>query len=215
MEALQSLKARPFIADLATLDGVQALLNMIQEELPDVIINSAGIGLYGDLVTHSPYELQQMIQINCSAVVAICRDVCDLWMKKGVEGIIVNVSSALSFIPSPGASVYGATKAFITSFSQALDVEMERHKIRILTACPGRVATPFARKASKGKVDTNMPGGMLMSTSEVAKDILRQIDEKKPLQIINWKYRLLLFARKFVPERLAMKKLYNELKSRA
>jgi len=203
------------VADLSTFEGTQTLLGVLQKEFPDVVINCAGFGLYGDLTSHGPQEVQQMIAVNNAAVVAVCQHISYWWQKEAVEGTIMNVSSALGCIPSPGAAVYGGTKAFINSFSEALDVELQEKGIRVLTACPGRVATKFAARASKGKVEKLETGGSVLDPVDVAKAILTQIDEKKPFQVIDWRYRLLLFINRLLPKRFALKRLYSALKARA
>lgn len=208
-------KVKMCVAELASYDGTQTILKMLQEEFSDVVINNAGFGLYGDLNTHGPHEVQQMIAANCAAVVAICQHICYWWDVEKTPGTILNVSSALSMMPAPGACVYGATKAFINSFSEALDIELEPHGIRVLTACPGRVATKFANRASKGKVSTIAHGGMILDPRSVAQAMLDQIDKKEPLQVIDWKYRVVLFIRALLPRRFTMKKLYASLKARA
>lgn len=202
------------VAELASYDGTQTVLTMLQEESPDLIINNAGFGLYGDLNTHGPQEIQKMIAANVAAVVAICQHSTYWWSQEMVSGTILNVSSVLSMMPAPGSAVYGASKAFINSFSEALDVELEPKGIRVLTACPGRVATQFATRASKGKMAVKASGAMVLDAKDVAKAILQQIDKKKPFCVIDWRYRLLLLARKLVPRRYSMKKLYAALKAR-
>ncbi len=202
------------VGDLATLHGTSTLLHIIDLHIPDTIINCAAFGLYGDLVSQNPKEVQEMVAANCAALVAISQYVAKLWCEKGMEGTILNVSSALGLIPSPGAAVYGATKAFVTSFSEALDVELQSKGIRVLCACPGRVATAFATRASKGKVSTKAPGGMILDPKDVAKAMLQQIESKKPLQVIDWRYKLLLFFQSCLPRSVALKKLYRSLKSR-
>lgn len=202
------------VAELASYDGTQAVLSMLQNEFPDLIINCAGSGLYGDFITHSPQEIQKMIAANVAAVVAICQHSTYWWVQEQVLGIILNVSSVLSMMPAPAAAVYGATKAFINSFSEALDVELQAKGIRVLTACPGRVATQFAKRASKGQLPIRPSKGMILDAKNVAKDILKQIDSKNPFRIIDWRYRLLLLSRKLVPRGWSMKKLYARLKAR-
>lgn len=222
ISALDALKAeigtkttvKVCIAELASYDGTQTVLKVLQEEFPDLIINNAGFGLYGDLNTHGPQELQKMIAANVAAVVAICQHSTYWWVQERVSGTILNVSSALSMMPAPGAAVYGATKAFINSFSEALDVELESKGIRVLTACPGRVATQFAKRASKGKMPVDASGGMILDAKDVAKAMLKQIHNKEPFRIIDWRYRLLLLVRKFVPRRYSMKRLYAVLQAR-
>lgn len=211
----QKTKAKLCKADLSSFDGLQTVLTVLQKDFPDTVINNAGFGLYGDLISHGPQETQEMIAANCASVVTISQHIAYWWKEQGMKGTILNVSSALSFLPSPGAAVYGATKAFVTSFSQGLDVEMQSHGIRVLCSCPGRVATHFATRASKGRKSAQEPGGMLLDPQKVAAAMIKQIEKKKPLQIIDWKYSLLVFMRKLLPTRWAMKGLYRTLKRRA
>lgn len=203
------------VAELASFDGTQDVIKMLQAEFPDLVINNAGFGLYGDLTSHGPQETQQMIAANCAAVVAICQHITYWWDVEKIQGTILNVSSALSMMPAPGAAVYGATKAFVNSFSEALDVELESKGIRVLTACPGRVATKFANRASKGKVAEGLTGSMILDSKDVARAMLDQIDKREPLRIIDWKYRLLLGLQRLLPKRLSMKRLYAALKARS
>ncbi len=203
------------VADLSSFEGTQTLLGVLQKEFPDVVINSAGFGLYGDLITHGPQEVQKMLAVNIAAVVAICQYISYWWTKENIEGTILNVSSALGLTPSPGAAVYGATKAFVTSFSEALDVELKAKGIRVLVACPGRVATNFAKHASRGKVQKLDAGGSVLDPHKVAKAIIEQIEHRKPFQIIDWRYKLLSWVNRLIPSSLSRKELYKALKSRA
>lgn len=202
------------VADLATYDGAQKALAFCALERPNVVINCAGFGLYGDFVEHPVQQLQEMIALNNAFVVALCREMAALWSKEGTPGTILNVSSVLGITSAPGAALYGATKAFINSFSEALDVELSPRGIRVLTACPGRVATNFAARASNGKTATHTAQGMILDPKEVAEAIFLQITSSTPFKVINWKYRLLLLAQKLVPRRTALKTLYGSLKSR-
>ncbi len=203
------------VAELASFQGTQSILKALQEGFPDVVINNAGFGLYGDLESHNPQDMQQMIAANCAAVVAICQHICYWWKVENVPGTILNVSSVLGMMPSPGATVYGATKAFINSFSEALDIELEQHGIRVLTACPGRVATMFQTRASKGKVQLASDGGMILHPKSVAEAMLHQIEKKEPFQVIDWRYKVVMCIRRLLPRRFTLKKLYKSLKARS
>jgi short-subunit dehydrogenase len=214
IETSKLTKVKFVLADLATFEGVQALLAVIREELPDQIINSAGFGAYGETISMPEQTLQEMIAVNCAALVAITRDTAHLWKEKGLSGTILNVSSVVGLLPAPYAALYAATKAFVLSFSEALDVELEPHGIRVLVSCPGTVATAFAERASHGKFRHAKEGGMILSAESVAESIRAQIKEKKPVVIVDWKFRLLLFFTKILPTRFCMKLLGRALKQR-
>ncbi len=208
------VKVTVCVAELASFQGTQTILQALQEGFPDLVINNAGFGLYGDFSKHNPQEVQQMIAANCAAVVAICQHICYWWQAEKVAGTILNVSSVLGVMPAPGATVYGATKAFITSFSEALDIELEEHGIRVLVACPGRVATNFQTRASKGKMAVADDGGMILNPRKVAAEMVEQIEKKEPFKIIDWRYRVVVFIRSLLPKRFTLKKLYKSLRAR-
>lgn len=214
VETAKMTSVKFVLADLATFEGVQTLLSSIREDLPDTIINSAGFGAYGEALSEPIFSQQAMIATNCAAILAITETAAALWKEMKLSGTILNVSSVVGFLPAPYAAVYAATKAFVTSFSQALDVELESSGIRVLTACPGTVSTSFAERASKGQFKSPEAGVMVLSAEAVARAIRKQIQTKKRLLIIDWKYRLLLFLTKLLPTSFSMSVLGRALRKR-
>lgn len=200
-------------ADLSSREGVLLVCSEISRLLPDVVINNAGMGFYGEVISHSQQEALEIISTNCSSVVAISQAYAKCMIEKGRQGTILNVSSCLSFVPCPLAAVYAASKGFINQFSKALDFELEPHGIRVLVACPGQVATEFRARASKGKTGITK-NDMVLNSHDVAKAIWRQIVEQKPLQIINWRYRLFVMLTKILPESVVKKWLEKTLRGR-
>jgi uncharacterized protein len=108
----------------------------------DMLINNAGISTFGDFDTISPQKQQEEIAINVASVVDMTHAFIPGMLEKG-EGAIINVASIVGFFPLPNQAVYGATKAFVLSFSEALFVEYEKRGIKVFTLCPGPVATEF------------------------------------------------------------------------
>jgi short-subunit dehydrogenase len=93
-------------------------------------------------------------------------------------------------------AVYAASKAFVNHFSQAFDLEMKPYGIRVLTICPGMVATEFQKRAGS----INDQKMWAMSPTFVAEQIWKRIKRLEPLSIIDWRYRLLTFLSYFVPK---------------
>ena len=71
---------------------------------------------------------------------------------------MVNVSSLASLLPIPDFAVYAATKAYVTSFSEALRIELRTHRIPVLAVCPGPVRTEFGQVARRGQAGRKIPG---------------------------------------------------------
>ena len=108
----------------------------------DWLINNAGFGSVGDFANLEVDRELQMIELNISALVAITH--CYLkGMRERRSGKIINVSSAAGFQPIPFMATYAATKAFVTSFSEAIAEENRPYGIQVLALCPGSTKTNF------------------------------------------------------------------------
>jgi short-subunit dehydrogenase len=108
----------------------------------DWLINNAGFGSVGDFATLDGDNELRMIELNISAVVALTRRYLPQ-MRERRSGTIINVSSAAGFQPIPFMATYAATKAFVTSFTEAIAEENRPYGVRILALCPGSTKTNF------------------------------------------------------------------------
>ncbi|OJU82634.1 MAG: hypothetical protein BGO10_08855 [Chlamydia sp. 32-24] len=199
------------VGDLENPTFLEDLLKKIESDSPDLIINNAGFGLYGDTDQIEPVKLNQMIDVNIKALMAISIAGVKALKNKKQKGIILNISSAASFLIFPSFSVYAATKAFINSFSQSLDVEVKPFNIRVLTSCPGMVETNFSKRAGAKKIVSEMN---IMTADKAAELMWEQIEKQKPLSIINWQYKLAIFLSKFVPKFWLAKRLQKNIQAR-
>lgn len=177
------------VADLLTEEGRAQVLEAIRTHIPDLIINNAGFGVYGEAVTTPLEEQTGMIQVNCVALLESTLEGARALIQKGRKGIILNVSSVAGEYPTPGMSVYGASKAFVTMVSMALNTELAPKGVHVLASCPGMVATDFANRAAKKPIA--IQSGPVMSKEFAAKEIWKQIQNKKEKHIFNSLYRLL------------------------
>lgn len=105
-----------------------------------MLFQSAGMGLHGKFAELSAEDQTAMIRLNCEALTHFT-SVCLKYMRRGSH--IVNVASSAGFMPFPGYSVYGASKAYVLNFSRALRAELKPRHINVLAVCPGPVNTPF------------------------------------------------------------------------
>lgn len=212
LEALQPFYA--CVADITTPQGVDKVAELLKQFVPDLIVNNAGIGLYGALIDQNPEELEALIKTNCHSLVQISQQAASVLKGHNKEGVILNISSVLGLFPTPLSAVYAATKAFVNHFSEALDYELTPFGIRVLVGCPGQIATEFRVLASKGRSPEPQVGGLVLDPKTVARELLEQVQKKQRLRVIDQKYRLLTFLSKFVPKSVVMKLLFRSLACR-
>ena len=113
----------------------------------DLLIDDAGFGKWGNFLDESVETYAEMVDLNIRAVVELCHVFLPAMAAKGDCGIL-NVGSTGSFVPVPWAAVYGATKAFVFSFSEALYYEYTDRGVQDTAHCPGNTGSDFARVAN-------------------------------------------------------------------
>ena len=120
----------------------------------DVLVNNAGFGKWGNFLDVDESIYSEMMHLNMDAVVELCHAYLPAMIQRG-DGAILNVGSTGSFVSLPWSAVYAASKAFVLSFSEALNYEMRRHGVQVTALCPGNTESNFAMvahsAADKGK----------------------------------------------------------------
>lgn len=127
----------------------------------DILINNAGIGTHGRFEEIDPEREQAEIMLNTAALVDLTHHFLPGMLERK-DGVIVNVASMAAFAPCAYSAVYGATKAFVLSFSEALWAETRGRGVRILTLCPGATDTGFFDAVGS----RDMAAGSALSTPE-------------------------------------------------
>lgn len=130
--------------DLAKTGAPQRLFAEVQKRKRSirVLVNNAGLGVYGNLHKTDINKNEQLILLNVFSP-AILTQLFLPAMLKAKDGVIINVASTAAFQPLPYMSNYGASKAFLLSFTEALWAEYQKDGIHILAVCPGPVETEF------------------------------------------------------------------------
>ena len=147
-DALESLGAetevpvRPVCLDLCREDSFEALSKLLEEEKPNIrlLVNAAGFGKFGAYHKVSLTDESRMIDLNCKALVLATR-LCLPYMQRGSH--ILQLDSLSAFQPVPYITTYGATKAFVLSYSRAMNRELKKDGIRMMAMNPGWVKTEF------------------------------------------------------------------------
>ena len=195
-------KVRPISLDLTQKESIDAYRALLEAEKPevDVLVNASGVGRFG---TFSEMELEAMdvmIDLNVKAYVAMTY-VTLPYLHKGSE--VYQLDSLSSFQPVPYICVYGATKAFVLSFSRALNVELKKQGIHMMAVCPGWVKTEFFDHAVKD--DTITYYNRFYTADQVVRRALRDMKKRKDVSICGFSVRVQVFFTKLLPHKLVMK----------
>jgi short-subunit dehydrogenase len=160
------------------------------------VVNDAGLGQYGRFAEADPRRLVELVRVNCEAVVLVSRAfVGDLRAAGG--GMILNVASAAAFQPTPYMAVYGATKAFVLSFTEALAEELRGSAVHAGAFCPGPVETEFGQVAGTGNRFGRPPG--ILTAEAAAREALRQLETREVVRVPHPIYKLTAAASRLVP----------------
>ncbi len=152
--ALESLKeectvpVRPIALDLCESESFTTFAALLEEEKPNIrlLVNAAGFGKFGKFDKISAEDDCKMIDLNCKALVMMTR-LCVPYMAPGSH--ILQLDSLSAFQPVPYITTYGATKAFVLSYSRAMNRELKSKGIRCMAMNPGWVKTEFFNHATQ------------------------------------------------------------------
>lgn len=162
----------------------------------DLLVNNAGFGDQGRFNELSLERQVEGVNLQTTTVVELTHRLLPAMIERKSGGIIT-ISSMAGFQPIPFASVYSATKAFLTTFSLALEAEVKRYGVQVVTVCPGRLRVATEDAASSGE-RKKFPGGE-QTHEEVVAEALRALDRGGGLVIPGAMNKFAAFAERFVP----------------
>lgn len=205
VEALSSkVSVSALSLDLATNEGRAKLIDVIHNEVPDLVVNNAGVGLYGEVYTHDISAELEVLHINTTAVCELTIEAVRTLLTANKRGVIMNISSAAALQAFPCFATYSAAKAFVKQFSESVDYETRDKGVRVLAALPGVVTTRFQKRAA-GHTDHTQVRYNEMPVDFAAHAIWKQIQSEQPIHVFDWKYRVMgFFAQHVVPSWLSV-----------
>ncbi|BAJ31090.1 MULTISPECIES: SDR family oxidoreductase [Kitasatospora] len=144
LDAAHGVRPVVLARDLAAPGAAAELERQLTErELTvDLLVNNAGFGTHGPLGAADPDRIAEQVGLNCLALTELTTRLLPGMLARR-RGAIVNLASTAAFQPLPGMAVYGATKAYVLSFTEALAHELRGTGVRALAICPGATETPF------------------------------------------------------------------------
>ena len=170
------IRVTVFALDLSEPDAAERLweeTNRAELEI-DVLVNNAGFGTHGDVADDNPDRLEQEVRLNCLTLTGLTARYLPA-MRERKTGTIINIASTAAFQPLPHMAVYGATKAFVLSFTEALWAETRKDGIRVLAVCPGPTDTSFFEIAGESATV-----GKMRSTRQLLDSTLQALKTTKP-----------------------------------
>ena len=204
LESLAADVRAPFrilALDLTKQESIEEYKAALAECNPtvSVLVNGSGFGRFGAFKDYPVADYYTMVDLNVKALVAVTYATLP-YMEKGGE--IYQLGSLSSFQPVPYINVYGATKAFVLSFSRALNQELRGTGIRVMAVCPGWVRTEFFDHAVTD--DTIKYYNKFFDSDEVVRRALKDMKRGKDVSICGFSVRAQVLATKLLPHKLIM-----------
>lgn len=167
LTAAYKVEVHTVTADLAVPDGAARLREEVERAgiAVDVLVNNAGVGVFGDFTTTNLDEELRVIQLNVSSLVALTKYYL-VEMVARRRGRILHVASTAAFLPGPHMSVYYASKAFVLSFSDAIADEVRNTGVTVSVLCPGPTTSNFQATARMER--SRLVQGTMMDADTVA-----------------------------------------------
>lgn len=187
--------------DLADPGQLHDFLRWLDRENRDVdlLINNAGLGDSGPFAKSDPVRNEEMTLVNVTALTSLTRHLLPKMVAQRRGGIL-NVSSSAGFLPIPGSAVYAATKAYVTSFSEALRAELRGTGVSVCAVCPGPVVTEFQQVAVRGDVEPDIgPNFLVVSVERVVRDALAALESGRPIVVPGFSMKLLMLVARLMP----------------
>ncbi|WP_128659016.1 SDR family NAD(P)-dependent oxidoreductase [Paenibacillus sp. 598K] len=200
LESAHGVKALALTADLADPASAEQVMGELNDRQwrVNILVNNAGFGTRGSFHQLPLDRLIQEIQLNTATLTELTHR-CLGPMTASGNGVVINVASLTAFQPTPYMAVYGATKAYVLSFTEALWAEYRSQGVRIVALCPGETSSSFHQVSG-----TDDLKGKRMEPEEVVQAALRAVDQDRSSTIAGRKNFILAQLPRFLPRRTVL-----------
>ena len=193
LETQYGITATVIAQDVGNPDGACALYKAVKKAdiKIDILINNAGFGGHGNFIERALDDDLAMVDLNVNTLMTLCHLVGNDMAIQG-SGKILNVGSTAGMMPGPLQATYFASKAFVNSFSQAIDHELRPHGVTCTALAPGYVKTEFAETANlEGTGLVKQAGKSAAETAKIGYDAmmcgkLHVVNETMLSIMTNW-----------------------------
>ena len=178
-----------YVLDLADMDAVERFTRYLSDEgiRINFLINNAGLGDHTLFQASEWSRVKSMLDVNITALTRLTHSILPV-LRTFEDAAILNVSSSASFVPVPQLAVYAATKAYVTSFSEALRAELRGTGVSVTALCPGPVDTEFTEVANSGHSGPgfNSPDFLTVPAERVVREALIGVERDRARVIPGW-----------------------------
>lgn len=187
-------------ADLGTATGQAATAERISsaDEPIDLVVNNAGFGTSGVFHELDVDRLAGEVELNVKALTVLSHAALSAMVPRG-RGYLMNVSSVASFQASPGLGVYAATKAYVTSLTEALHSEVKDSGVHVTALCPGLTKTEFQDHSNTSGLASRIPDLAWTSVEQVASTGLRDVASNKTISVPGTLYKVAVTGSDLLP----------------
>lgn len=179
------------VADLSQPEGQQSVIERIQR-LPalDLLVNNAGFGIHGPFYAAETHKSAAMLQVHVNASVLLARAALPGMIARR-QGAIINVSSVAGLIPVRSV-LYGSTKAFLITFSEALQDELRGTGVKVQALCPGFTVTEFHETPEYTGFDRRrIPRPLWLTAEQVVRESIQHLSRKSVICIPGFQYKMI------------------------
>lgn len=201
--------------DLTKIESVKDIIKAVEREADacyddlsiKMLINNAGFGKLGDFVYSDDNDVTDMIDLNIKALTCLTKG---LLPYMGKNSRIINLASSAAFLPQPRFTEYAATKAYVLSFSRALNAELKGRGIYVTAVCPGPSDTNFFAVAEEHQKSLWYKKYFMSSPKKVVAKAIHDSINKKETSVYGWAMNALRFIAKILPHRFLIKFMINK-----
>ncbi|NTZ06553.1 SDR family oxidoreductase [Burkholderia metallica] len=197
--------------DLSAADAVNTIDRHLKATgtIVDVLINNAGFAAYGRFESIPSTRQRDEVLVNCLAAIELTHLLLP-GMQARSHGAVVNVASTAAFQPDPYMAVYGATKAFLLSFSEAVWAENRHRGIRVVALCPGATQTAFFDVVGAKEAAVGVP----MPVTNVVQEALWALDRNLSYRVVGSRNRLLANLQRLLSRQMSARLVEKILRPR-
>ena len=199
------VRAEVVAGDVSDADGRERLIAAVDDRGLDVevLVNNAGFGSGGKFIELDAEKEASIIATNVEALVALTGYFLPEMVERG-RGAVLNLASLISFQPVPFQATYGATKAAVLQFSEAIHEELRGTGVTVTAICPGPVRTEFGEVGGFGGADDKIPDFVWLEADEVAKEGVEALENGDRVVVPGALNQLAAYSGHYMPRSLLL-----------
>ena len=191
----QAPGAEVIAADLSTTEGCTRVEQRLRDGV-DLLVNNAGKGLNKGFDESALDEQLELLDLNVRSVLRLTHAALPPMLARG-SGAILNISSVAGFSAGVRGATYSASKAWVTNFSESLDLQYRHRGVRCVAVCPGFTRTEFHDRAEMDM--SGVPARLWLTADQVVQVALQDLERGRSVSVAGPQYKALVAATRLLP----------------